>query len=130
MQAIRDALIMLVLILLAASIRVTPLENVAGLVPDAQAAVTERSADAARAVPAKQSSSCLADSDSAPCSDDRSLSPPPMGSLKSLEVRDVGDSRVLVLIEVERDWRLEAESKQCPTDSDRPQKAPAVAEAC
>ena len=130
MQAIRDALIMLVLILVAVSIRVTPLENVADLIPDAQAAVTERSADAARIVPARQSSSCSADSDVAPRPQDRSLSPPPKGSLRSLEVKEVDDSRVLVLIEVERDGRLEAESKQCPTDSGRPHKAPAAAEAC
>jgi hypothetical protein len=130
MQAIRDALILLVLILLAVSIRVTPLENVTDLIPHAQAATTERSADGARAVTAEQSSSCSKGSDVVPCPQDRSLSPPPKGSLGSLELRQIDDSRVMVLIEVERDGRLEAESKQCPTDSGRPQKAPAAAEAC
>ena len=130
MQAIRDALIMLVLILLAVSIRVTPLEKVAGLIPDAHAAMTERSADAARTVTAEQSSSCSKESDVAPCPEARPLPPPPKGSLRSLEVKEVDDSRVLVLIEVERDGRLEAESKQCPTDSGRSHKAPAAAEAC
>ena len=131
MQAIRDSLILLVLILLAVSIRLTPLEEIVDLIPEARAAAAEWSDGEAGVVPASNPSSCSGEPDTAPCTRIRLHTPPPIGKLPPPEVEgDRDDSRVRFLIEVERDRRLEAAIEQCPTDPDRSQEAPAAGAAC
>ena len=130
MQAIRDSVILLTLLLVVVSIRVTPLEDIVDLVPEAQAASAERPTEESGAVPAKLRSSCSGKTDTAPNPEARPLTPPPMGTPKMLEVRGLDGSRVMVLIEVERDRHLEAVIDDCPTDPDPPQEAPAAGAAC
>jgi hypothetical protein len=129
MQAIRDSLIVLALLLVVVTIRVTPLEDVVDLVPETQAATAEQPAPAKRAQPAKQPSSCSAKPDEAPCTEVVPLTPSPMGTPRLLELDGPDGSRVMVLIEVERDGRLEAGIENCPTDPDRPLEAPAAGSA-
>ena len=64
MKAMRDAAILLILILAVLSIRITPAEDVAGLVPAAQAAAVESSAEAEPIAPAIHSSLLLMQSGS------------------------------------------------------------------
>lgn len=130
MQAIRDSVILLALLLVVVSIRITPLEEVVDLVPQTHAASAERLAEDTGAVPAKQSSSCSGNTDTAPIPRARPLTPPPIGTPRLLEFEGPGDSRVMFLIEVERDGQLEAVIEHCPTDPDQPQKAPAAGAAC
>jgi len=122
MQAIRDSVILLALLLVVVSIRITPLEDIVDLVPQAQAATGQRPAAVTGALPAKQSSSCSGKIDTAPIPEVRPLSQP--------ELEGPGDTRVMFLIEVERDGQLEAVIENCPTDPDRPQEAPAAGAAC
>jgi len=130
MQAIRDSVILLALLLVVVSIRVTPLEEVVELVPETRAATAAQPVPASSVVPVEQPSSCSTQFDTAPRSEAEPLTPPPIGVPKPFEVEGSDGSRVMFLIEVERDGRLEAGIENCPTDPDRSLEAPAAGSAC
>jgi hypothetical protein len=119
MQAVKDAAIVLALILLAATIRITPLDGAAGLIPEAQAATAERSVEATSSSPVVRSSSSARESRMQPLQQNRPSTLPPMG---------VRPQRVL--IEVKRDRPIEAAIDNCPTDPDRSVKAPTAGSTC
>jgi hypothetical protein len=131
MQAIKDAAIVLILILLAATIRVTPLEDVTDLIPETEAAAAERSAETAEPSPVVRPSSNTWEPGLQPLREYRPFSPPPMGSMPPpSEAGTERDTRAFVLIQVKRDRPIEAVIESCPTDPDRPRKAPAAGSAC
>jgi len=109
MQAIKDAAIVLALILLAATIRITPLKGAVGVIPEAQAATAERSVEATSSSPVVRSSSCARESRLQPLQQDRPSRLPPI---------------------VERDRPIEAAIENCPTDPDRSVKAPTAGSTC
>jgi len=133
MKAMRDAAILLILILAVLSIRITPAEGVAGLVPAAQAAAVESSVEAEPVAPAihSSSSSCSRDREARPLPTAEPLPPPPSCESGSLQVSGDRDGRTMVLrIELKRDRSLEAVMESSPTDPDRPREAPAAGAAC
>jgi hypothetical protein len=119
MQAIKDVAIVLTLILLAATIRITPLEGSVGLVPEAQAATAERSVEASSSSPVVRSSSCAREFRMQLPQQDRSSTLHPMGVRPEC-----------VSIDVERDRPIEAAIDNCPTDPDRSVKAPTAGSTC
>ena len=132
MKAMRDAAILLILLLVVLSIRITPAEQFTGLVPLTHAAAAESSAEAESIAPAIRSSSspCSLDRDARPLP---TAEPPPSCSCESDSPRVPGDrdGRERVLrIELQRDRSLEAVMDSSPIDPDRPREAPAAGAAC
>jgi hypothetical protein len=118
MQAIKDAAIVLILVLLAATIRVTPLDDVAELVPDAQAAA-QRPAGADEAPPVLRPSSCTGEETLEPAQLLRPWTPPPMGTEQPAGGGKVRDDRARVRVWTKRDrplvlWIEPSEEKADP----------------
>lgn len=133
MKAMRDAAILLILILAVLSIRITPAEDVAGLIPEAHAAAVEPSAEAEPIAPAihSSSSSCSRDREADPLPTAEPSPPPPSREAHSLQVSGERDGRTMILrIELQRDRSLEAVMESSPIDPDRPREAPAAGAAC
>ena len=134
MKAMRDAAILLLLVLALLSIRVTPVEDVGGLIPAAHAAAVDPAAEAVPIAPAiRSSSSCSksADCQARPLPTDEPSEPPPRCESDSLQVSGDGDGRNRVLrIELQRDRPLGAVMESSPNDPDRPREAPAAGAAC
>jgi len=129
----RDAAILLILILAVWSIRITPAEDVTGLVPAAHAAAVESSAEAEPVAPAihSSSSSCSRERESRPLPTVEPSPPPSSDEAHSLQVSGERDGRMMLLrIELKRDRSLEAVSESSPIDPDRPREAPAAGAAC
>jgi hypothetical protein len=131
MQAIKDAAILLALILLVATIRVTPLDEVTGLVPEAQAAAAERSGEAEPTSPMVRPSSSTGEPGLEPPNRARPWTPPPTGKVpQPCGAGQDRNSRAFVLIEVKRDRPVEAVNEYCPTESGRSRQAPAIGPTC
>jgi hypothetical protein len=101
MQGLKDAAIVLILILLAATVRVTPLDDVADPLPDAQAAALLPTA-AAGFSPVLRSSSCTGEETPEPARF-RFGTPPPMGTAQPDESGVRREIRVRVWIDEKRD---------------------------
>ena len=133
MKAMRDAAILLIVVLAVLSIRISPAEDVTGLIPAAHAAAFEPSAEADPIAPAIRSSSSprSADRDACPRPKVEPPEPPPSCESDSLQVSGDGDGRNWTFrIEVQRDRSLGAVMVSSPIDPDRPREAPAVGAAC
>jgi hypothetical protein len=133
MKSMRDAAILLVLVLAVLSIRITPAENVAGIVPAAHAAPVDSSSEAEPIAPAIRSSSspCCPDRDERLLPTTDPPPPPPAGEPDSLQAARGGHGWKLVPpIELQRDRSLEAVMESSPIDPDRSREAPAAGAAC
>jgi len=129
MQGLKDAAIVLVLILLAVTIRVTPLDDVADLVPDAQAAAL-LPAVAAEDSPVLRPSSCTGEETLEPAWRIRTRTPPPMGTAQPDGVGEDRDIRVRVWIREKRDRSPALLVEPSPDEVDPPRQAVASDTAC
>ena len=131
MQALKDAAILLALLVLAATIRIAPLEDSVDLMPEAKAATAERSVEASRSSPVVRSSSCTRESRMQPLELVRPSTLHPMGARPqpSRAERDQR-SRARVSIHLERDRPIEAAIENCPTDPDRSCEVLATGSTC
>lgn len=134
MKAMRDAAILLVLILAVLSIRIAPAEDITGLIPAARAAAVDSSAGADPGEPAihfSSSSSFRVDREARPLPLTEPLPPLPSCESRAPRVSGDPDDREMILrIELKRDRSLEAVMESSPMDPDRPREAPAAGAAC
>lgn len=130
MQAVRDAAILLLLLLVVLSVRVTPLEQVGNLIPEAQAADGTPAAEAAGVRSWEDQIDAPNDSGVVMMPALGPQSPPPADQQPAPEISEEQDHETLVLIRVKRDRPDRNDTGECSPDAERSHKAPVRRSAC